>query len=335
MRRFFLMMIALLTISAAAQAQVQGVNVQVSSGRPVPTVAQLQTVLNPGDFVRDMLIWQNADPLCNLAPYASHNLSIPTSMAALYNAVQTAGGKNFVTLGWNNVACGQSNQAGTVTFPNTHATRVEFGYYAVAALRQVPAIGAISIWNELNGTWNGGYTTEASQLENYCLLSNQVINDVRAVNKTIPIAIGATVGWNVGGYIIDMFKKYGCGGMNDPTIWIDVHPYLTGATVIPPSTTDWTAWNNTVAAIRAAGITNPLVGSEWGSAFGYNWDVAHPGSNYITTFESAVVPRGSSWGGLMWYELLYDGSTPNAGLFALNGTTLTTVGKQYVAAFKH
>jgi len=143
------------------------------------------------------------------------------------------------------------------------------------------------------------------------------------------IAIGATVGWNVGPWFIDMFDRYGCVGRNDPTIWLDVHPYLSGRIEKAERKQDWTLWNDAVRAIRADGITNPLAATEWGARSSYTWQTAHPGGNYVRTFQNRVTSQEENWAAFIWFEMLYDKAMPNAGLFDPTGR-LTTAGAQYV-----
>src|SRR5262245_26911104 len=219
---------SIVLLSSAAHAAGHGVAVQVNEGKPVPTIAQLKTVLAPGGLVRDVLGWHKADPKCNLRTDPALPLVIPASLARLYQNVAAAGGKNFVTLAFNNRNCGQLSNAGGAAFPNTAALRAEFAAYAVRVVKQVPALGGISVWNELNGTWDGGYTNRADKLRNYCPLANAVINEVRKVNAGLPIAIGATVGWNIETWFTEMFDAYDCMGKADSSIWLDVHPYLSG-----------------------------------------------------------------------------------------------------------
>ena len=324
---------ALPVASSAAQAQTHGVAVQVNEGKPVPTVAQLQTVLNTNDFVRDVLGWDHVDPDCNLQFDSSRPIEIPSNSAMLYSRVAAVKGKNFVTLAFNNINCGQPTNSGSKTFPSTDALRAEFAAYAVAVVKQVPAIGGVSIWNEMNGKWNGGYKSAADRLTQYCLLANKVTAEIRKIDPSLPIAIGASTGWNIDGWFINMFDNYGCVGKGDPTIWLDVHPYLTGKVAHQKS--DWQRWNASIANIRADKITNPLIGTEWGDGAAFKWLIAHPGGNYMTTFESDAVSQDNAWAGLTWFELLFDRKAPQAGLFDKSGTTLTLFGSQYTAAFKN
>ncbi len=326
--------VALFWCLTTARAQLRGVDVHVNEGGNVPAVDELQTVLNPGDMVRDVLGWHLVDPSCNLRNKPSA-LAISKAMSALYANVGAAGGKNFVTLAFNNTHCGQSSNSGHKTFPNTDMLRAEFAAYAVAVVEQVPALGGVSVWNEFNGNAGGGIKGNAQKLSQYCLLSNAVITEIRKINKDIPIAIGATVGRGIADWFTSMFDTYGCIGKNDPTIWLDVHPYLTGQFVNGNKENTWQLWNDDVAAIRADGITNPLFGSEWGGSAATRWVGIHPGGNYMTTFDAAVTAHDPAWAGLLWYELPAGNAVKSPGLFDRSGLNLTTFGSQYVAAYKH
>jgi len=322
-----------LLLSSAAAAQNFGVAVQVSNGKAVPTVEQLKTVLPPGGFVRDVLGWHRVDRNCDLRNDPAQPLALPSAMSTLYKAVQSAGGKNFVTLAFSNRFCGQIANSGVQDFPNTPALRAEFAAYAAAVVRDVPAIGGVSIWNEFNGTWGGGYKNNyAQKLTDYCLLSNAVIAEIRKRDAQLPIAIGASVGADFGQWFVDMFDRYGCVGKGDPTIWLDVHPYLSGITNKVRHKVDWTVWRDSVALVRADGISNPFVATEWGAKSAYQWNLAHPNASYLKAFQTRVLSKDANWGGLMWYQMLYDNRTPNAGLFDSAGN-LNARGMDYVDTF--
>src|SRR5258706_1359811 len=194
MRRVVTLLFALY-VAFPAQAQVHGVAVQVSQGQDIPTTAQLRALTNPGDFMRDLAPWSRNDPGCDLTTTAGATITIPPEMQTLYNRVAQTGRKNFISLGFNNVACGQVSALGWLDFPNTPALRAEFAAYAVQLVQTVPQLAGISIWNEMNGAFNGGYTGAGSipaKLIAYCQLANTVITEVRKVNPNIPIAIGAS-----------------------------------------------------------------------------------------------------------------------------------------------
>lgn len=310
-----------------------GAAVQVSNGKRIPAVAQLQQILRPGDMVRDVLGWHRVDPHCDLASNPAGQIEIPDAMMTLYQNVAAAGGKNFVTLAFNNKNCGQIANSGAKDFPDTPALRAEFAAYAAEVVRRVPALGGISIWNELNGTWNGALPA-SQRLPQYCLLANQVIAQVRQVNPDIPIAIGASVGWNVDGWFKDMFDRYGCVGKGDPTIWLDVHPFLNGKIVPWTHKSDFQLWRITVANIRKDGITNPPAATEWGAKSAYVWQTAHPGQDYMTYFQSQVLAQDPGWAAAFWFEMLYDRKAPNVGLYDQNDL-LTSFGAQYIDAFRN
>ncbi|HKQ43987.1 MAG TPA: hypothetical protein VJS47_01205 [Rhizomicrobium sp.] len=317
-----------------AHSQIMGVDVQVSNGKRIPTEEQIEAILPPGSFVRDMLGWHRVDRYCDLVSNPSRGIEIPDALATLHERVAAAGMKNFVTLGFNNRHCGQAVNSGTKLFPNTPALRAEFAAYAVEVVRRVPALGGISIWNELNGTWNGGYTSQSQQLMDYCLLSNAVVTEIRKIDKSIPIAIGATVGAHIDDWFIAMFDKYGCIGKGDPTIWLDVHPYLSGKAVPETGKLDWQLWRSAIANIREAGISNPLAATEWGARAAHRWTWTHPAGNYMTTFQAQVLSRDPNWAAAFWFEMLYDPKAPNAGLFDRDGL-VTKFGTQFIEVFRN
>jgi hypothetical protein len=329
-------LIATLCVAASpALAQMHGVAVQVSQGQPVPSVAQLRTLITPGGFVRDLVPWSKTDPNCNLATDPSAGIVILDPLRQLYDNVAAAGGKNFATLGFNNAACGQASAYGWTGFPNTPALRAEFAAYAVQVVQSVPSLGGISIWNEMNGSFNGGYGgpgSIAAKLAAYCLLANDVITAVRKVNKDIPIAVGASVGWNIQGWFVKLFTRYGCLGGNDPSIWLDVHPYISGvwsATTV----TGWTHWTKSIAYIRNHGVNNKLIATEWGGPAAAKWSLQVPGGSYPQEFQNRILATDSGWAALMWFEAMHDTNIPNVGLFDASGTSLTPMGQQYVAVF--
>ena len=323
---------AMILFGAAAHAQTAGVAVQVSSGKAIPTVPQLTTVLRPGGFVRDILGWHRVDRTCNLRNDRSLPIAIPLRLSTLYQNVEAAGGRNFVTLAFNNPHCGQPTVSGGDAFPNTPELRAEFAAYAVRVVKQVPALSGLSIWNELNGAWSGGYTNRSQQLTDYCLLANAVITEVRKVDAQLPIAIGASGGANIDRWFMDMFDTYGCMGKGDPSIWLDVHPYLRGKLDPALRQLDWQTWSISIHNIRADRISNPLIATEWGAKAAYLWTLAHPRSDYMKAFRTRVLEQDSAWAGFAWFEMLYDKAAPRAGLFDANGA-LTVFGTQYVNQF--
>jgi len=331
--KFGWLVAAMAVAAPAANAQtVYGADVLVSNGKRSPADAQLEQLLRPGDMIRDMLGWHKADPTCDLVSNPARQITIPAATMALYRNVQAAQGKNFVTLGFNNKHCGQPVNSGAKAFPDTPQLRAEFAAYAAQVVRRVPALGGLSLWNELNGTWSGGGLPVAQRLTQYCLLANAVITEVRKVDADIPIAIGATVGWNIDGWFIDMFNKYGCIGKGDPTIWLDVHPYLSGRRIVGTHKTDFQLWQASIAHIRKAGISNPLAATEWGAKAAYLWQTAHPAGNYMTQFSNEVLSQDPNWAAAFWFEMLYDIKAPNAGLYDKDNQ-LTLFGAQYMDAF--
>jgi hypothetical protein len=312
-------------------ADFYGVDVQVSNGKRTPSVAQLQQILRPGDMVRDVLGWHRVDRHCDLSTNPAAQIAIPPAMMTLYQNVAAAGGQNFVTLAFNNKKCGQITNSGAQTFPTTPALRAEFAAYAAEVARRVPALGGISIWNELNGTWNGKLPLGQRQTE-YCLLANAVISEVRKVNPKLPIAIGASVGWNVDAWFIDLFDHRGCMGKNDPGIWLDVHPFLNGKRVPGISKNDFQLWQVSVTNIRNDGITNPFAATEWGAKAAVIWQESHRGKDYMAEFQKDVLAQDPHWAAAFWFEMMYDSRAPNAGLYD-KSDLLTDFGSQYRTYF--
>jgi hypothetical protein len=330
MRRALLLLSALCA-AAPAQAQIHGIAVQVSQGQAIPTQEQIVSLTNPGDFVRDLAPWSRTDPGCDLTKTQGAVIAVPPALQTLYDSVAATGRKNFLTLGFNNVACGQVSTLGWTGFPNTPELRAEFSAYAVQLVQTVPQLGGISIWNEMNGAFNGGYKgpgTGSAKAIAYCQLANQVITDVRKVNKTIPIAIGASVGWNIQGWVTKLFTKYGCMGQNDSNIWLDVHPFISGTS----PTQGWAKWSKQIAYIRAHGINNRLIATEWGGSAAAKWMKQIPGGNYPQEFRSRIITPDSSWAGLIWFEAMYDTAIPKVGLIDSNGQ-INQAGRDYVDAF--
>ncbi len=331
--RLCVLLAASLASAAAVANPLRGVDVQVNEGHAVPTVTQLTTLLNPGDIVRDVLGWARVDRACDLTRHPAH-FKLPSSMAQLYANVQQAGGRNFVTLGFNNAHCGQKIVSAGQAFPDTDALRAEFIAYALAVIRQVPNLAGVSIWNEMNGQFNGGYATPGEAMAAYCRLANAVVAAIRAENTDLPIAIGATGGPDIDIWFIPLFDQYGCVGKGDPTIWLDVHPYLGG--VIDPASglVDWDSWNQRLGNVRTDGISNPLIATEWGDSTAAKWLAANPGGNYMSLFDAEVTARDNAWAALAWFEATYDKSVPRSGLFGPDGVTLSPLGVQYVGAYR-
>src|SRR5262249_48332794 len=140
MKAFAAALIALCCSASSAFAAAHGVAVQVNEGKKMPTVEQLRAVLNPGDFVRDVLGWHKVDKSCTLRNNPDTPIVIPTNMMTLYQRVQSAQGRNFITLAFANRNCGMPNNSGAKNFPNTPEMRAEFAAYAARVVKQVPAL---------------------------------------------------------------------------------------------------------------------------------------------------------------------------------------------------
>ena len=139
------------------------------------------------------------------------------------------------------------------------------------------------------------------------------------------------MGWNIQGWFTNMFNKYGCMGKNDPTILLDVHPFISGV-YAPTANNGWTKWPKQIAYIRKKGINNALIATEWGGSAAAKWMQQVPGGNYPQQFQDLIIAPDASWSGLMWFEAMADTAIPKVGLIGSNGA-LTPVGQNYVAEF--
>lgn len=155
---------------------------------------------------------------------------------------------------------------------------------------------------------------------------------MRKVNLDIPIAVGASTGWNIQGWMVKLFTRYGCLGVNDPHIWLDVHPYIS-AVYSPTVSNGWQKWGKQIAYIRKHGVANKLIATEWGGPAANKWLRQVPGGNYPKEFTDQIIAPDPSWAGLIWFEALSDTKIANMGLFDPSGTTLKPVGQDYVNAF--
>jgi hypothetical protein len=104
-------------------------------------------------------------------------------------------------------------------------------------------------------------------------------------------------------------------------------------TALPLAPSGWTQWSKQIAHIRARGINNRLVATEWGGPTANNGLRRVPGGNYPQEFHSRIITPDPSWAGLMWFEALYDPKISYMGLFDPSGTMLTPPGQNYAAKF--
>jgi hypothetical protein len=276
-------------LAATPPNPIAGLAVQVSEGGTVPTLPVLNAFLPPGASVRDVLSWASSEQ--TLGHYA-----VPDGDWRLYAAVASVGGKNVVTLFTGNLLY-QTN--GTFGFPTTPAQIQGFANFAAWAVRNdgtgapnqhaanIPALYAVTIWNEMNGTWNGGIHTGQPRWNAMAALLNVVVPRIRAENPSVHIAAGAFIGYSG---VARWFRGIGQNFDWSTVDWLDIHPYL--ATSLAA-----TQWGAQVSELRVGeplkgvpGIKNPLYFSEWGGVAAANYTVANPnGISYFDWFQTNVV----------------------------------------------
>jgi hypothetical protein len=294
------------TCSAATNAlppMMACANLQVTEGEVAPPVQMLQYILPQGSCLRDGLNWNNVELKQGV-------YTMPANIAKSYANVAAAGMYNVVTIGYGNKIYGPNayqTTANNFGIPTTPAQMEAFKNYAVWAVSQdgtgvanqkaanIPNLYAISIWNELNGSWNGGISDYTQRTKAYATLVNYVLPAIRQANPNIKIILGASVGVYVANWFYDMFITYHMLGLNDPNVYLDVHPYLY-------TLENAQLLNSNMANVRKAGIKNPIFATEWGSGDAATFEAANPGQNFFTWMQANVFSQ-DTYVGAAWFEL--------------------------------
>jgi hypothetical protein len=312
-------------------AQTSGVAVQVNEGAPVPDAAKVIAMSNPGDDVRDLLGWEKSE-------VAAGVYAVPPNSAALYAIVAAAGRRNVVTLyGCNTLYCPNAER-----FPQTPAEIDAFARWAcwVAGAAGIPSLHAVTIWNEMNGRFNGGIGKVEARHQAMANLLKVVVPAIRKCNPAIAIYAGAFVGGT-------SLASWFCGIQRDGFDWkavdgLDVHPYLSGDP--NAAAQNGIAWASSLTgksslATGCAGATSPIARplyfSEWGGAAlqdaidkKYFADAAA----YFDWFDRVVVSQYPVIG--RDYFLLADfGQFPAEGLYSAGYAGVTAIGTAYQAAY--
>jgi len=333
----FLRISALAALAAATQpalANDWGIAVQVNEGAPLPPVPVLQAMAPAGSTVRDILGWHNVEKSRGL-------YTMPAVDWHLYQQVAAAGDKNVVTLFAGNPIYGTA----TFGFPTSAeqiAAWARFAAYAVAndggtapdsKAANIPSLEAVTIWNEFNGTWNGGIVTPQQQQQAMAALLKVVVPAIRAANPKVKIGAGAYVGaFNLSNW----FLNIAVDGFDWHSVdWLDVHPYV--------APNGLATWQSEVAKLRASGITNPFYFSEWGGPNSVSYATKFAGTannppSYAQWFIANVVavdtimPAGGNF-----FTLANVTQFPNQGLTTGTMTApayqLTTLGAAYLNYF--
>jgi len=278
---------------AAARAEIAGVTVQVNEGDPVPDAALLRSFLKPGQTVRDVLGWRRTER-------AKGVYAMPQSNADLYALVAAAGGKNVVTLFSGNMLYNMKSDDFPVTpeqidgFANYAAwvVRNDGGRQADGRAANIPGLYAVTIWNEMNGSWHGTIQRTADREAAMAALLKVVVPKIRAANPSVHIAAGAFVGFQG---LAEWFQQIGKTFDWNSVDWLDIHPYLGDERQMPLE--KWTlAMQRLRDGRRPEGvpaIRNPAYYSEWGGPSAVRYTLAHAGDagapDYFEWFEKNIV----------------------------------------------
>lgn len=307
----------------AQSAPLKCVTVQVNEGAPTSGPADFQAILPPGGCVRDVLGWHQVEKTKGV-----YSLSISSQQYIQDILAADAGMKNLVTLAFGNKLYGGNNQ----TFPTTPEQIAAFKNYAVWVVTKadIPNLYAVSIWNEMNGSFGGGITKPADREAAYAKLVNVVGPAIRAANPNVKIILGATVGSNIGGWYVHLFRDQAMWGRNDPGVFLDVHPYIgKGMTPQKPVPPQLTAWTNSMTQIRKAGIANALFATEFGDGVAATAEGAVPGLNYLTWTQAFIFAR-ENFAGVAWFTLAPAGKFTSGTLLDQSGAP-TRLGTEFQA----
>lgn len=276
-------------------AQNAGLALQVNEGSAVPAASLFQQ-FDPRSF-RDVLGWHRVEQKAGV--YA-----LPADDAAMY----ALGVPNIVTLYGGNTLYGMKEADIALGAEQITA----FCNYAFWVARNVPNLQAISIWNEMNGTFDGGVKEVSARQVALANLTNAVALAIHSANPAVKIIAGASVGWNIDGW----FKNLALAGMDFSKVdYLDAHPYIA-------SQTGAVNWANKIREIRKVGLTAPFWFTEWGAGYSpVQWFL-----DEIVAADSVPVAGGN------YFTLQDSAKFPGAGLLDESGT-ITAQGTEYIAAF--
>ena len=323
----------------AWSAPIKCLAVQVNEGDAPPSVPVLRTLLPNGGCVRDMLGWHQVEKVAG-------QYTMPDRQWQSYGNVASAGAFNLITLGFGNKLYGSNGyqpKLNNFGLPVTPAQIQAFTKYAVWAVRKdgtgrpnataanIPNLYAVSIWNELNGAWDGGIDDIHTRIAAYAALVNAVGPAIRQANPKVKIIIGATVGSNIDGWYQRLLVD-GTWGRNDPNVYLDVHPYI-GRALSPTNqyVPQLDTWNRSMLHIRKAGIKNALFATEWGGPLAKFVEGNNPGLNYIDWSQKNIFAT-EAFAGAAWFALTSFGDSKEANLIAASTPSLqvTKLGSEFV-----
>jgi hypothetical protein len=194
----------------------------------------------------------------------------------------------------------------------------------------IPNLYAVSVWNELNGTWTGGIGDIPTRIAAYARLVNSVGPAIRAANPDVKVIVGATVGANIGGWYMRLFANH-MWGKNDPNVYLDVHPYI-GASLTPANQNvpALATWNRSMTLIRGAGINNALFATEWGGPVASLVEANNPGLSYFDWIQTNLFAK-ENFAGAAWFAVTKFGKSGTGALVNVSGSVQTTkLGAEFI-----
>jgi hypothetical protein len=319
---------------------VAGLAVQVNEGEPVPDMSVFKAFLRPGQTVRDALGWRRVE-------HSKGGFQLPQPDADLYARVAAAGGKNVVSLFSGNELYGMKSDDFPVTpeqiegFANFAAWVVgnDGAGHADARAANIPNLYAVTVWNEMNGTWHGTIQKTPDREAAMAALLKALVPKIRAANPAVHIAAGAFVGFQG---LAEWFRQIGKSFDWSSVDWLDIHPYFGDQKAAPLE-----QWTEAMQKLRAGNpgqgippIRNPAYYSEWGGPSAVHYEQAHASDpaapNYFEWFDQNVVGADPvPVAGGDYFTLVSNANFPRQGLTknASSAADITELGTAFRARY--
>jgi hypothetical protein len=353
---FIISILAAASIASAATYPVPGgVAIQVNEGDTLAPASVFATFLNRQDDVHDAAGWHRSEK-------ALGTYTLPATDAASYQQAAANNWSNVLTL-QGCVKFAPYNCPRNSSFPQTPAQITGFANWACwlvknnggpigsSAAANIPALRAVTIWSEMNGSFNGGITQPPSQQQAMANLLNVVVPAIRSCNSGIKIYVGAFVGSsNLATWFCHIQTgTTGSGFPLNTADGLDIHPYLNANPAMPNQ--NGTAWQQQIAGKysltdgcqgKTTPILMPLYFSEWGGAAlaSYlNNNPTNTAADYFSWFEATIGSFDQSRHPIAGraYFLLddFNGKFPNEFLAGAGPDYVTTpIGEDYITAYK-
>lgn len=177
--------------------------------------------------VRDEVYWDQIERQSGVFDFAGYD--------AAFAKYEEVGTRLIYTCNWSNALydAEQAANPGQSCIPNTPAERDAFVRYVLTVLdryttRYPGLIEAVEVWNEVNGTWNGGYASD-QVVPVYVALLRAVYEAIRArpAFAAIKILGGACVGTP-----LNFIRWLADAGALDCLDGLVVHPYGSAESII-------------------------------------------------------------------------------------------------------